>query len=546
MMSDFIPPVPQSNRSGTVFKTTAATSQPAFPAPVRWTLRVLAWLAFAVASYLAWHAVTQTSVAGCSIGSSIHCDVVLTSSWSRWLGIPVAILGLACYATLAALSVLLGLRSAPANRWIATIFTMLSIVAAGASLWFIALQMLSIQSFCLYCLIVDSSGIALGVIAAASAVRSALAQRAISPSSPAHPGLAALRTAMPAGPGIRQPITTVPAQSSSPWLIASVSGAVAMICLLIGGQLLFSAKMFDVQKVALNNAIKLDNSKSQDGNSVSPSAKTHVAMLPTEATNGDRADASVHSPDSTPDATAKNTPTNDSGKNVTKSGSAGDKNAADASNEDSEPAPPTKHRLIKFLGGKLTLDTYEHPIIGSPEAPHIAIEMVSYSCPHCRKMYTTMQHALHRYGDQVALLILPEPLDSECNRLVTRLDASHQGDCMIAKLCVGIAKINPSAFATFHNFLMSTKDAPPTMDLVIPKAYVLAKRNQLRALMHGDKLTKQLDGYIDLYDQLQKQSHNPKFGLPVQILGDYIMTGSVESEADVFKAWEEHLGVKPQ
>ena len=35
-------------------------------------------------------------------------------------------------------------------------------------------------------------------------------------------------------------------------------------------------------------------------------------------------------------------------------------------------------------------------------------------------------------------------------------------------------------------------------------------------------------------------------GLPVQILGDNVMSGSVEKEEDVFKAWEENLGVKPQ
>ncbi len=48
------------------------------------------------------------------------------------------------------------------------------------------------------------------------------------------------------------------------------------------------------------------------------------------------------------------------------------------------------------------------------------------------------------------------------------------------------------------------------------------------------------------FAKLQKQSGKQNFGLPVQILGDYIMTGSAESEADVFKAWEEHLGVKPK
>jgi uncharacterized membrane protein len=196
-MPHFVPPVPLPKRNGADPRIAGSAAEPPFPAPVRWTLRVLAWLAFGVASYLAWHSVTQAPVAGCSVGSSIHCDVVLSSSWSKWLGIPVAVLGLSCYATLASLSVLLGLRSAPANRWIATIFTMLSIVAAGASLWFIALQVFSIQSYCLYCLITDACGIALGVIAAVFAVRAVLAQRVMPQPRELQPGLAALRTALP-------------------------------------------------------------------------------------------------------------------------------------------------------------------------------------------------------------------------------------------------------------------------------------------------------------------------------------------------------------
>src|SRR3954471_10115783 len=154
-MSSFVPLVSQSRNSGGRSNSSAPTCAPTFDKPVRWTLAVLAWLAFGVASYLAWHAVTQTSVAGCTVGSHEGCDVVLSSSWSKWIGIPVAVLGLACYATLATLSVLLGVRNAQANRWITTAFVMLSIAAAGVSLWFVGIQIFALGSYCPYCLVTD-------------------------------------------------------------------------------------------------------------------------------------------------------------------------------------------------------------------------------------------------------------------------------------------------------------------------------------------------------------------------------------------------------
>jgi hypothetical protein len=212
-----------------------------------------------------------------------------------------------------------------------------------------------------------------------------------------------------------------------------------------------------------------------------------------------------------------------------------------------EPEEPTKKRLVKFLGGKLTLDVYQHPVIGSREAPQIAVEMVSYDCSHCRKMYPMIEHALERYGDQVALLVMIQPLEKDCNKLITDPAASHAGACAIARLAMGVARVNPPSFASFHEFLMSgDKDKPPPMETVLPKAHVLADRSRLRELTQSDQAAKQLNGYVDLFAMLQKQSGNKSFGLPVQILGDHIMSGSVEKEDDLFKAWEEHLGVKPK
>src|SRR5262249_35359422 len=156
----------------------------------------------------------------------------------------------------------------------------------------------------------------------------------------------------------------------------------------------------------------------------------------------------------------------------------GSQKTADGSPLPAEPAEPSRQRLVKFLNGKLTLDVYQHPIIGLPEAPHIVVEIVSYDCPHCRKMYATMQHTLGRYGEQVALLVMIVPLEKECNKLVTDPAGSHQGACTTARSALGIAKLNPSVFSTFHDFLMSSKDKPPAMGSIIPRAYVLADRSR--------------------------------------------------------------------
>ena len=147
-------------------KAPVAPSQPApvFNTPTRWVLRVLSWLAFLIAAYLAWGSITDTPIAGCGIGTHAGCDAVLNSPWAKWIVVPVSVAGLACYAGLAGLSVLLGIRDPRASRWITTAFVMWATVAAGASLWFIALQVFAIGEFCWYCLTTDACGIAIGAL----------------------------------------------------------------------------------------------------------------------------------------------------------------------------------------------------------------------------------------------------------------------------------------------------------------------------------------------------------------------------------------------
>src|SRR4051812_23528212 len=262
-------------------RSRSISAEPAFAAPIRWTLVVLAWIAFSVAGYLAFHSVTGTSVAGCGMGSANGCDVVLTSSWSKLLGVPVAVLGLAVYASLASLGLLLGLRKEPANQWITTAFVMLAIVAGGASAWFIGVQIFALGRYCKFCLAADTTGIVLAILASGAALQGILGQRGSRSASGLQPGLMALR---PVGAGVGVPRAAAPAVSlsaSPPSLLMAFGGALPLLGILICGQLLFAAKTYQVEKVALADSIKMDGGGDAKAGA-SESATPRTAMRPTD------------------------------------------------------------------------------------------------------------------------------------------------------------------------------------------------------------------------------------------------------------------------
>ena len=60
-------------------------------------ITVLAIVALGVSTYLSWVTWQQSTVAGCTGGSLADCDEVLSSSGSKWLGIPVSLLGAVTY-----------------------------------------------------------------------------------------------------------------------------------------------------------------------------------------------------------------------------------------------------------------------------------------------------------------------------------------------------------------------------------------------------------------------------------------------------------------
>lgn len=536
---------------------------------MRWALRALAWLAFAISAYLAWSAITSTPVAGCGVGSENGCDAVLNSPWSKWLGIPVAVLGLGCYASLAGLSVLLGIRSA-ASPWIATVFSMLAWVAAGASLWFIGIQIFAIGAFCKFCIVTDVCGILIGILATSALIRGRANFSPMSPPGTSTAALSSLRSAIPsshkstpvAAPNTATATKTrqaVPAtnsrtvalvgatpkanfarRSASPSYAIAVGGATALLGLLIAGQIVFPAKMYEVQQVALNQTLDLGNTSGEANagtNESTDDATSRVALRipPDDVSNALDASPSEDAEDDATSPSVGDTPT-----------TSDDETDSSASSEEPVADSSKRSRKVSFLGGKLTLDTYEQPIIGSPEAPKIVVEIVSYDCSHCRKMHRMMKQALARYGDQVALVVLPLPLDRECNKLITDPAASHAGACSTAKFACSISKIKPGSFPRFHDYLM-TGDEPPPRESIIARAYRTADRRKLQEMRESEEISKDITSYVDLFSMLRQQNAgNKDFGLPVQILGDHVMSGSVESADDIYQAWEKHLGVEPR
>ena len=142
-------------------KTSLEESSPLMPPRgTAWLAWVRAFLVVAIigAGYLAWASLHHGPVAGC--GTESGCDRVLHSRWAYWLDIPVSVPALLVYLALLGATILLQKRSAPDDErgsWAAIIA--LSVIVAGAALWFVGLQVFVIKAFCKFCMTAHACGL---------------------------------------------------------------------------------------------------------------------------------------------------------------------------------------------------------------------------------------------------------------------------------------------------------------------------------------------------------------------------------------------------
>lgn len=123
---------------------------------------VLSVVGVAISAYLTAAHFEGASILACSDSGLINCTAVTTSPQSYFLGIPVAILGLAFYLGMTALNSPWAWHRT--ERWIALARAGAIVSGMIFVLWLIAAELLIIDSICLWCTGVHIVTFALAVV----------------------------------------------------------------------------------------------------------------------------------------------------------------------------------------------------------------------------------------------------------------------------------------------------------------------------------------------------------------------------------------------
>jgi len=443
--------------------------------------RGLALVALGTAGLLSWMSLRGSSIPGCSLIAYGDCQHVLSSEWSRWLGMPVSIWAALIYGGIFGLSWWIGPRTDRQTQtrvW--AVLVPLLVIAGGAALWFTILQIVQVRSVCIYCLVTHACGLALAVILLPRVPRAKHRDTSV--------WLTQIRRSTKSQPKIDK------GGLSAKALMSLIGLAVAGLALMIGGQFLLQPKTYTMERV--------------DDLATQPLTVNDVERWPGE-----------HDLLATLDIDENST-------------------LEETSNGKTVVFRPVvkSQRYVRILPSSDPLNVYDYPMLGDPEAKHVMVEMVAYTCPACRKMHSILKDTQERYGDQLAIVIRPVALELGCNQHVKQNHSQHKNSCRYARLAMAVALADPSKFAELHDWLMEPKDVP-SLASANKFAVELVGFEVLRTALTNPTIDHNLASNHQLW-------HSKKTNLPALFVDMYLMQG-LPKKRDFFKEIELRFEMEP-
>ncbi len=205
-------------------------------------------------------------------------------------------------------------------------------------------------------------------------------------------------------------------------------------------------------------------------------------------------------------------------------------------NADTGPGPD---RLISVLNGKLAIAPHELPILGSADAPKLLVVLFDYCCPHCRTTHGYLLNGLASHKNELAVLVLPTPLNTKCNPYWEETEPRFEHACELARLALAVWRADRAAFPAFDAWLFEPEQ---------PRDPVAARR-RAEQLVTAAALERALsDPWIDHQIEQNVAAYHNSGAQRVPVIlspGMRSIGGRPESEAQLFQLLEKELSLRP-
>lgn len=200
------------------------------------------------------------------------------------------------------------------------------------------------------------------------------------------------------------------------------------------------------------------------------------------------------------------------------------------------PAPEAgEGRKVSFNGGRKSYDVIALPRRGSADARHVMVEIFDYQCASCRTMAGFLEAFFAKHPKDVAILLMPAPLDEACNDHMPA-GGQHPGSCEIARISIAVWRVKPEAFGAWHQKVI----ADPSVASAYRLALEIMPHDRLESALADSSIAAQIRANLADLREFSKTTDK----LPKLLVSDTrILHGLPSGEADFIRVMEKELGL---
>jgi uncharacterized membrane protein/protein-disulfide isomerase len=202
----------------------------------------------------------------------------------------------------------------------------------------------------------------------------------------------------------------------------------------------------------------------------------------------------------------------------------------------------TDPNLFPIPGTDLRLKVDRLPMMGSVKAPHRVGLLFDYTCPDCRELHGFIRAAVDKFNGQLSCLMIPMPLDKNCNSLIEDTYPDHIDGCEYAKIFLAVHQAAPTKYDEFDRWLFSNHEEKKELNKVRQYAMELIGADALKNALSSAPVLEQLRQNIRVYElNYENTTHTI---MPQTIIKGEVLFGTPESAAKIQSRLREKFKLK--
>lgn len=204
------------------------------------------------------------------------------------------------------------------------------------------------------------------------------------------------------------------------------------------------------------------------------------------------------------------------------------------------PTTATQAQTLTIVNGQITLNLAKVPLSGPIAAPKKLVKLFDYSCHHCRELHHLLHAFRAQHSNELAVVSLPVPLNSDCNPLVKKTPADHVNACDYARIGLAVFYANPAKFDQFSDWLFEPARPPAVTDCKAFAAGLVGSR-ELEDALNSPAVSEQLSADVNIYTASSRLARSGQ--LPQMLFEEGGSIGAVSSADQLAKIMAENLGI---